>query len=539
MQLTGLDVEAAYDALLTRFAPHLSMSHFSDAGYRCFTRHGVPNITFIHNVYAFVGPEQRASLLANDQHVTRYIAVSQKAARYAAAGIGLPAAKITTIANGLILAEHEERAARPVQLTRAELGLKETDYVFLHPASYNLHKGHYLIAAALMQIRRTRDDIKVLCVGNDVYPPHVAELRAYVEQHDLAGHMLMPGYFPDIEQPMAVCDACMLPSFIEGWSIAMNEAMFYAKPLLLTDTGGAAEVIEGEDTGILLPTEYPDLLSLDGKLLDRLAYSPQPYRLTEPLAQAMIRMADDPAHWAEAGQRARRKLYERHDFRAVVAAYEAMMLEVAVERADPPPVNPISEPVAAPPAERRSLWWNIRHRWKPALSFWLGNHLFMNWMPYGLRHRFLRRFCGLRLGAESSICMGCFITGDRIEIGSNTVINRFTYLDGRVSLKIGSNVNVSHYTLIQTLTHDPDNPDFVCLEKPVVIGDHAWIGARAIICPGVTIGEGAVVAAGAVVTRDVEPYTIVGGNPARYIRDRSRDLRYRSRYFPLFDTDIQ
>jgi acetyltransferase-like isoleucine patch superfamily enzyme len=163
----------------------------------------------------------------------------------------------------------------------------------------------------------------------------------------------------------------------------------------------------------------------------------------------------------------------------------------------------------------------------------------MNYMPYLVRHWFLRRFCNLQLGVDSSIAMGCFLTGYNIKIGSNTVINRFTYLDGRVPLTIGNNVNVSHYTLIQTLTHDPQNRDFVCLTKPVVIEDHVWIGARAIICPGVRVGEGAVVAAGAVVTRDVEPYTIVGGNPAQFIKERTRDLRYKTRYFPLFDTDIQ
>ena len=92
--------------------------------------------------------------------------------------------------------------------------------------------------------------------------------------------------------------------------------------------------------------------------------------------------------------------------------------------------------------------------------------------------------------------MGCFITGSKIEIGHNSVINRFSYLDGRVSLKIGNNVNISHYTLIQTLTHDAQNIDFICQEKPVFIDDYVWIGARAIICPGVSIGEGAVVAAG-------------------------------------------
>jgi len=187
----------------------------------------------------------------------------------------------------------------------------------------------------------------------------------------------------------------------------------------------------------------------------------------------------------------------------------------------------------------RKLYQALRYRYYGALKFWLANHFFMNWMPYRIRHWFLRRFCNVQLGSDSSICSGCFVTGYRIRIGSNTVINRFTYLDGRVELVIGNNVNISHYTLIQTLTHDPQNPDFVCLEKPVRIEDHVWIGARAMICPGVTIGEGAVVAAGAVVTKDVASYTIVGGNPAKFIKERSRDLRYKSRYFPLFDTDIQ
>lgn len=190
-------------------------------------------------------------------------------------------------------------------------------------------------------------------------------------------------------------------------------------------------------------------------------------------------------------------------------------------------------------AKTNGFWWQVETRWMPALGFWLGNHLAMNWLPYGPRHWFLRRFCHMRIGPESTMCGGCFVTGNHIEIGSNTIINRYTYLDGRVPLKIGNNVNVSHYTLIQTLTHDPQSPDFAGLAKPVTIGDHVWIGARALICPGVTIGEGAVIGAGSVVTKDVEPYTIVAGNPARFIRNRNRDLRYRTVYAPLFDTDIQ
>jgi acetyltransferase-like isoleucine patch superfamily enzyme len=186
-----------------------------------------------------------------------------------------------------------------------------------------------------------------------------------------------------------------------------------------------------------------------------------------------------------------------------------------------------------------SLVQYFSKRLLPAFFYYLANHLFMNYMPYVVRHAFLRRYCGVRIGQDSSIAMGCFITGNNISIGDNTVVNRFTYLDGRVPLTIGNNVNISHYTLIQTLTHDPQNSDFVCLSKPVVIEDNVWVGARAIICPGVTVGEGAVVGAGAVVTRDVSPYTIVAGNPARFVKERTRDLCYRSKYFPFFDTDIQ
>ncbi len=180
-----------------------------------------------------------------------------------------------------------------------------------------------------------------------------------------------------------------------------------------------------------------------------------------------------------------------------------------------------------------------RTRYWPAITIYVGNKLFLNLTPYRIRHGYLRRFCKIHIGRDSMVAGGCYLTGDKIFIGDNTVINRFTYLDGRAPLYIGNNVNISHYSHIQTLTHDAQSPDFVCLEKPVAIHDHVWIGARAIIMPGVTIGEGAVVGAGSIVTKNVPPYTIVAGNPARKLGLRTRDLRYRTRYFPILDTDIQ
>lgn len=541
-QLPMNRVEDAYSALIDEFKPSIAQAHYSDIGYPYLAARGVPIVCFIHNVYIFLSDSARASFRAGDRYVSKYIAVSPKAAEYAQAKLGAASEKVVVVPNGLDFTRYPlDKASR---LDRSSLGIGKEDYVFLNPASYNLHKGHYLIAAAMKRILATRHDVRVLCVGNEIFAPHVDALKSYLASEGLDKHILMPGYFEDIADPMGISDAFLLPSFIEGWSIAMNEAMHYAKPMILTDTGGAGEVIENNDTGILLPTEYPNFLELDSHQLDRLAYAPQNYRLAEPLAQAMLSFVTNREQWRAAGLRGRAKLHEKYSFDSVLTRYQSIMDEVVAATPDLNPEMPekvTQKPSLALRIERklRQIYRDARYRYKPALSFWLGNHLFMNWMPYRVRHAFLKRFCNVQIGATSTICSGCFVTGFKIQIGSNTVINRFCYLDGRVMLKIGSNVNISHYTLIQTLTHDPQNADFVCIEGPVTIEDHVWIGARAIILPGVRIGEGAVVAAGAVVTRDVAPYTIVGGNPARLIKQRSRNLRYKTQYSPLFDTDIQ
>ena len=178
-----------------------------------------------------------------------------------------------------------------------------------------------------------------------------------------------------------------------------------------------------------------------------------------------------------------------------------------------------------------------------AIYFYFGNGLFMNQPFYKIRHWFLRKFLNVKIGKDTSIHMGCFISGGpdgaALEIGNNCVINRFVYLDGRFPLKIGNNVNISHYTIIQTLSHDPQSPHFAGVIGPVTIEDHVWIGARAIILPGVTLGEGCVIGSGAVVSKSIPPYSIAVGNPARVIKERNRDIQYKTVYFPYLNTDIQ
>lgn len=169
-----------------------------------------------------------------------------------------------------------------------------------------------------------------------------------------------------------------------------------------------------------------------------------------------------------------------------------------------------------------------------------GYNAFVSHLPvYRLRHLYLRLILRVRLGKGASVHMGCFFTGRHISIGDHSVINRGCFLDGRGGITIGSNASISPDCSIVSLTHDVNHPDFGVLAKPVVIGDYAWVGMRAMILPGVELGEGAVVGAGSVVTRSCAAYDIVAGSPAGKIGERKKGLRYTLSYFPLFNTDVQ
>ena len=148
-----------------------------------------------------------------------------------------------------------------------------------------------------------------------------------------------------------------------------------------------------------------------------------------------------------------------------------------------------------------------------------------------IRRTFLEKYLA-GLGEKCDIQMRCrFLNGRKVSLGNRNVINFGCLLDGRKhSISTGDNVSIGPEATILTLGHDPQSPGFADQGGDVIIGNRVWIGYRAIILPGITIGEGAVVAAGAVVTKDVEPYAIVAGNPARKIGERDNSLNYELKF---------
>jgi maltose O-acetyltransferase len=166
-------------------------------------------------------------------------------------------------------------------------------------------------------------------------------------------------------------------------------------------------------------------------------------------------------------------------------------------------------------------------------NYWLDFKLMkLRWaghIPSHSLRNFFYRLAGIKIGKGSTIHMwASFFEPRNIEIGEDSKIGDHVFLDGRAQLVIGSHVDIASGVMIYNSEHDLESPEFAAREEKVEIGDYVFIGPRAIILPGVTVGRGAVVAAGAVVTKSVPKFTIVGGVPAKPIGERKvKNLNYK------------
>ncbi|MBL8237041.1 MAG: colanic acid biosynthesis acetyltransferase WcaF [Bryobacterales bacterium] len=144
-----------------------------------------------------------------------------------------------------------------------------------------------------------------------------------------------------------------------------------------------------------------------------------------------------------------------------------------------------------------------------------------SWMPFSsVRCRLLRAF-GARVGEGVVIKPGVRVKYPwRLALGDHAWVGEDAWIDNLEQVTIGAHACLSQGVYLCTGNHDWSDPAFGLIVKPITIAPCAWVGARATVCPGVTVGEGAVVAVGGVAGKNVPAYEVHAGNPASFVRDR-------------------
>lgn len=159
----------------------------------------------------------------------------------------------------------------------------------------------------------------------------------------------------------------------------------------------------------------------------------------------------------------------------------------------------------------RMIWWMV---------WCVGTFCLPRSVGSGFKRALLKAF-GARIDNTAVV-----YSSARIYYPANLVMEEYSCLAEHVDcynvapIKIGKYATVSQNSTLCTASHDIESPGHELIVAPITIGDKVWVAAEAFVGMGVTIGEGAVVGARAVVVKDVEPWTVVGGNPARFLKKR-------------------
>jgi len=178
-------------------------------------------------------------------------------------------------------------------------------------------------------------------------------------------------------------------------------------------------------------------------------------------------------------------------------------------------------------------WERGRSRWLEGLWLLVQALLVASWVPGSAHRAWLLRLFGARIGRGSVLKPGLKVKFPwRLVMGDHVWLGEGVWIDNLAPVRIGSHCCVSQGAYLCTGSHDWESARFKLVVRPIEILDHAWICARAVVGPGIVVGEGAVLSLGSVATRDLEAWTICSGVPAEAVRKRPRPSAEAARQSP-------
>lgn len=325
VETLGENREQEYRELLDRHGIDLVCAHYSTFGAPLAAGRGIPFISVVHNLYAWLPDDVFSEIKAGDHYVSKYVAVSEGVARYLTGRFNIASEKVTVIQNGMDVEALAAREREPLVHSRSNFDLAEEDYVFLHVAAITEVKGHNVLIRAMKEIIPRYPRIKVLCVGEGLAEGYSDLIKGRVKEWGLEGHVVFAGFVDRITDLYRLADAFVLPSIIEGWSLAVGEAMFFGLPLILTRVGSAEAIIEGSDLGKLIEPSCGAIIDLEPEDIWRCAVQEDPPNVGQ-LVEAMTDFYNRRVFWRKAGRKGRRKVLQRYTLQRAAKQYEDLFL---------------------------------------------------------------------------------------------------------------------------------------------------------------------------------------------------------------------
>ena len=323
VEVLGEEKEREYQEILSRYEIDLLVTHYSNFGLEMASGANIPIICFLHNIYCWMPDEVMSEMKRADRMIGGYIAVSEDVKTYSVHRFNIPPEKVRVIPNG-IDSDRPASKGRLSNVTRAMMGFSESDYLFLHVASFTPAKDHLLLLSAFKGIAEEYPESRLLCVGDVLDKEYHQFILSKAGEYGLENQVRLLDFAAEMAPYYEMADAFVLPSLIEGWSLSMMEAMSYGLPLILTRIGGADQVIENNDIGILVDARYPEVSDIAVSALSNYREESRPN--LSSLQTAMVRFLREREFWKKAGLGGKRKVRERLDIRLIMECYERVFI---------------------------------------------------------------------------------------------------------------------------------------------------------------------------------------------------------------------
>ena len=303
--------------------------HHSIFGVNIAAEEGIPIIETLQNMYVWWSDKEIKAHRHLDSAITGYVATSKLVAQYTDVVLGFHPRKFHIIPNGFNVQEYES-SSRLLQLSdvRGELGLTYDDFVFIQPAVFNFQKAQLMVAHALNRLIDKYPRIKLVFLGEVGQAEYYAAVRAYVSEHGLETHVRFCGFRQDMYAFYKAADAFLMPSFWEGWSVALSEALYAQLPVIVTDVGSAPELVQDHGLGLVIENaaDVFDRENVWDLVFQSSTAIPE---FVDRLAMAIEDIYCNRDAWKKRAQAGREVMSQQFSIEVTTAQYEDLFIDAA------------------------------------------------------------------------------------------------------------------------------------------------------------------------------------------------------------------